>query len=157
MSRSAGLARTISALSRTSGTMSTEAEENPPPLAAPPPPPKQQVAHQAAAQVAERRPGHFVHQSAAARRTAAEDRRQHVGDVRRLGILQIEHRVVAGRAAVAFGHGREQFLEIVERFEVVRGDQHAARARARRRSAHPGGSRRCRSPDRRRNGAICAK
>ena len=106
--------------------MSTDPEENPPPLAAAAAA-QQQVAHQAAAQVAERRAGHVVHQSAALR-AAAEDRRQHFGDVRRLGILEIKHRVVAGRAAAAFGDRGEQLFKIVERFEVVRGDQHAAGA-----------------------------
>ena len=104
--------------------MSTLPEENPPPAAATAAA-EQQIAHQAAADVAERRAGHVVDDSAALR-AAAKDRREHVGDARGLGVLQIKDGVIAGRAAASFGDGGEQLFEIVERFEIVGGDQHAA-------------------------------
>ena len=60
---------------------------------------------------------------------AAEDRGQHFGNRRGLGILQIENGVLAAGCCVVAGDRREQVFQLIERFEVVRGDERAARAR----------------------------
>ena len=89
---------------------------------------EEQIAHQAAADVAQRVACQVADDAAVlAAATAAENRGQHFGDRRGLRVLQIENGVLAAGCRVAAGDRRKQVFQLVERFEVVRGDERAAR------------------------------
>ena len=91
---------------------------------------QQQITHQAAADVAQRIARQVADDAAVfAAATAAEDRVEHFGNRRGLGILQIENGVLAAGRRVVTGDRGEQVFQLIERFEVVRGNERATRPR----------------------------
>ena len=126
VSKSAGLAWTMRALSRASGTMSTLAGRE---AAAATAAAQEQVAHESAADVAQGVAGEVADDAAVfAAGRAAENRGQHFGNRRGLGVLQVEDGVLAAGGRVVAGDGGEQVFQLVECFEVVGGDERAAGA-----------------------------